>query len=72
MSVVTASPVMPASVTGPTKRAADALRTAWTVAPALRRRRATSTALYAAMLPVTQSAIVRPRKSTPPAPIPKM
>jgi len=45
MSVATASPQSPASVTGPMKRAADAVITGSTLAPALTRRRASSTAL---------------------------
>jgi len=45
MVVATASPQMPASVTGPTKRAADAVITGKTFAPALRSSRASSTAL---------------------------
>ena len=57
MSLATASPQMPESVTGPTNRAALAVITGITRAPAFTRSRATSTLLYAAMLPVTASAI---------------
>src|SRR5204863_9856593 len=60
MSVATGSPQIPASVMGPTKRCADAVITGMTRAPALMHARATSTALYAAMLPVTARATVHP------------
>ena len=62
MSIATGSPVMPASVTGPRNRAADAVITGSTLAPALTSKRATAAALYAAMLPVTHSATVRPAR----------
>ena len=67
MSLATGSPQMPDSVTGPTNRAA--LRRHHRqrrCAPAFTRRRATSTLLYAAMLPVTASAIVRPARESEP------
>ncbi len=60
MSYATASPQMPDRVSGPTNRAPDPVITGTTRAPALTRTRASSTALNAAMLPVTHSAIVRP------------
>src|SRR4051794_32890112 len=60
MSVATGWPVIPARVTATTKRCPDVVIIGSTVAPALRQSRATSTALYAAMLPVTASAMVRP------------
>src|SRR5260221_12902988 len=62
MSVATLSPVIPLSVSGPTKCDADFVITGTTRAPALMQRRATSTLLYAAMLPVTASATVRPSR----------
>ena len=62
MSVATGWLVMPASVTGDTKRCADAVMIGRTVAPDLMQRRATSTALYAAMLPVMARAIVLPSR----------
>src|SRR5690348_6101561 len=51
---------MPANVAGPTNFSADFVITGMTFTPALIKRRATSTALYAAMLPVTQRAIDLP------------
>jgi hypothetical protein len=62
MSMAAASPQIPESVTGPTNFAADAVITGTTRAPALMHKRATSTLLYAAMLPLTASAMVFPSR----------
>ena len=56
----TGRPVSPSNVAGPTISAAAAVRTACTVAPALRSPRASDAALYAAMPPDTPSRTWRP------------
>ena len=62
MSSMTPSPQMPLSVTLPTKRAPERVISGITFAPAPINSRATITALYAAIPPETQRAIVRPAR----------